>query len=99
MASSFFTGSVGGAKGNLTLTDKSRVGVIFGDLARAIDNLSSVAKDKIAAIQSKGSAMSIGDMFDLQMIMNKLSQFSEMSTSIMSAMNSAINSLSRNIKG
>ena len=98
MSTQFFTGSLGGAKGALTLTDKSRIGIVFGDLARAIDNLSSVAKSKIASIQAKGSAMSIGDMFDLQMIMNKLSQFSEMSTSIMSAMNTAINSLSRNIK-
>jgi len=38
-------------------------------------------------------------MFDRQMGMNKLSQVSEMSTSIISAMNTAINSMARNVKG
>jgi hypothetical protein len=43
--------------------------------------------------------MSIADMFDLQMAMNKLQQFSEMSTSVLSAMNGSINSMARNVKG
>lgn len=96
-----FTGKLGSAQSSLKLgaLGSGRTGLVFGELAMAIDNLSNVAKQKIAMIQAKGSAMSVADMFDLQMIMNKLSQFSEMSTSIMAAMNTAINSLSRNIKG
>jgi len=43
--------------------------------------------------------MSIADMFDLQMAMNKLQQFSEMSTAVIAAMHTSINSMARNIKG
>jgi DNA topoisomerase IB len=76
-----------------------RHGVSFSVLVDEIERLTQVAKSKIAMIRSKRSAMSIADMFDLQMGMNKLSQFSEMSTSIISAMNTAINTMARNVKG
>lgn len=73
--------------------------VRFSYLVDMIESLTLIAKSKIARIRSQKSAMSIADMFDLQMAMNKLSQFSELSTSIISAMNTAINSMARNIKG
>jgi hypothetical protein len=73
-------------------------GVIFSFLVDAINSLTAVAKSKIAIIRSKKSAMSIADMFDLQMAMNRLSQFSEMSTSVISAMNTSMNSMARNMK-
>jgi glutamate-1-semialdehyde aminotransferase len=73
--------------------------VDFKVLVEQIEQLTAMAKSKIAQIRSKGSAMSIGDMFDLQMAMNKLQQFSEMSTSVISAMNTSINSMARNVKG
>ncbi len=78
--------------------NKPQMAIEFSYLVDAINQLSAVAKSKIAAIRSKKSAMSIADMFDLQMTMNKLSQFSEMSTSIISALNTSINSMARNIK-
>ena len=78
---------------------QSRVQVFFEPLVDAIENLSNVAKSKISVIQAKKSAMSIGDMFDLQMAMNRLSQFSEMSTSVIAAMQTAIMSMARNVKG
>lgn len=71
----------------------------FSFLVDTIEELTLVAKSKIARIRSQKSAMSIADMFDLQMAMNKLSQFSEMSTSIINAMNTAINNMARNVKG
>lgn len=77
---------------------QTRTNVYFENLVEAIDNLSNVAKSKIGLIQAKKSAMSIADMFDLQMAMNRLSQFSEMSTSVISAMQSSIQSMARNIK-
>lgn len=40
----------------------------------------------------------VADMFAMQMLMNHLSQLSEMSTSVVSAANSAISSMARNIK-
>lgn len=77
---------------------QEKKGVSFSVLVDLIENLTQVAKSKIAQIRSKKSAMSIADMFDLQMAMNKLTQFSEMSTSLISSMNSAIASMARNIK-
>jgi hypothetical protein len=71
----------------------------FTALVNMIDYLSGQAVSKIANIRSKKSAMSIADMFDLQMAMNKLSQFTEMSTDVVSAVNTSANSISRNIKG
>lgn len=77
----------------------TRQGLQFNVLVDMIDFLTAVAKSKIATIRSKRSAMSIADMFDLQMSMNKLGQFSEASTAVVSAMNTSINSMARNIKG
>jgi len=74
-------------------------GVTFTVLIDEIERLTEVAKSKIAAIRSKRSAMSIADMFDLQMAMNKLSQFSDMSTSVIASMNTSIGTMARNIKG
>jgi len=73
--------------------------VNFSYLVDEIEALTLVAQSKIAHIRSEKSAMSIADMFDLQMAMNKLSQFSELSTSVISAMNTSILSMSRNVKG
>jgi len=72
-------------------------GVSFSALVAAIEDLTAVAKSKIAMIRSKRSAMSIADMFDLQMAMNRLSQLSEMSTSVISSMNTSISSMAKNV--
>lgn len=57
------------------------------------------AKAKLEEIQKQRSAISIGDMFEMQMLMNHLSQLSEMATAVVSASNTAINSMARNVKG
>ncbi len=57
------------------------------------------AKAKLLEIQERRSAISIGDMFEMQMLMNHLSQLSEMSTSVVSASHTAISSMARNVKG
>lgn len=56
------------------------------------------AKAKLLEIQQRRSAISIGDMFEMQMLMNHLSQLSEMSTSVVSASNTAISAMARNVK-
>lgn len=63
-----------------------------------INNATVSAKAKLSSIKSRRSAISIGDMFEMQMLMNHLSQLSEMSTSVVSASNSAIASMARNLK-
>ena len=85
--------------GTTTAFKDTKVGVGFTPLISEIERLTLQAKSKIAAIRSKASAMSIGDMFDLQMAMNKLQQFSELSTAVISAMNSSINTMARAVKG
>lgn len=57
------------------------------------------AKTKLLEIKNRRSAISIGDMFEMQMLMNHLSQLSEMSTNVISAANSEIQSMARNVKG
>jgi hypothetical protein len=70
----------------------------FSPLVQMINFLSQQAVSMIAQIRSQQSSMSIADMFSLQMAMNKLSQFSEMSTDIVSAVNTSALSMARNIK-
>jgi hypothetical protein len=57
------------------------------------------AQTKLAEIGARRSAISILDMFEMQMLMNHLSQISEMATGVVSAANSAIASMARNVKG
>lgn len=71
------------------------VNALFG----IINNATISAKTKLLEIQSRRSAISIGDMFEMQMLMNHLSQLSEMASGIVSASNSAIMSMARGVKG
>ena len=57
------------------------------------------AKNMLAILKARRSSISIADMFNMQMLMNHLSQLSEMSSSVVSAANSSIASMARNIKG
>lgn len=89
----------------LSLTG-GRQAIHFQPLIAGIEELTKKVEEKIGAIrktnndgEGKGQEMSIAEMFDLQFAMNKLQQFSEMSTSVVSAMNGSINSMARNIKG
>lgn len=70
------------------------VDTLFG----IVEEATKQVKEKMAILQGKGSAISIADMFEMQMLMNHLSQLSEMSTSVVSASNSAISSMARNVK-
>ena len=71
----------------------------FNELIEVIQISVTSVKAKIDEIQARGESVSIGDMFEMQMLMNHLAQLSEMSTSVVSAANSAIQSMARNIKG
>jgi len=71
------------------------VNALFG----IINDATISAKTKLLEIQSRRSAISIGDMFEMQMLMNHLSQLSEMSTGVVSASNTAIMSMARGVKG
>lgn len=67
-------------------------------LFKVINNATISAQAKLSSIKNRRSSISIGDMFEMQMLMNHLSQLSEMATSVVSASNSAIADMARNVK-
>ncbi len=69
------------------------------DLFSIITDATASAKIKLQEIKDQKSAISIGDMFEMQMLMNHLSQLSDMSTSVVSASHQAISTMARNVKG
>lgn len=68
-------------------------------LIGVVNDATISAKQKLEILKARRSSISIADMFDMQMLMNHLSQLSEMSTSVVSASNTAISSMARNVKG
>lgn len=77
---------------------QTQVGFDVGELFHIVNDATRSAKAKLAEIKARRSAISIGDMFEMQMLMNHLSQLSEMSTAVVSAANTAISSMARNVK-
>jgi hypothetical protein len=63
-----------------------------------LNDATTSAKTKIIAIKNNRSSISIGDMFEMQMLMNHLSQLSEMSSNVVSASNQAILTMARGVK-
>ena len=63
-----------------------------------VGDQTNVVNAKLSSLKATGSSISITDMFEMQMKMNRLSQFSEMATSVVSAANTAISSIARNVK-
>lgn len=66
-------------------------------LFSVVNDATVSAKVKLSEIQNRRSAVSIGDMFEMQMLMNHLSQLSQMCTSVIAASNSAISDMARNL--
>lgn len=79
--------------------DTRMTGFNVQQLFSVINNAVLSAKAKLLQIQSNRSSISIGDMFEMQMLMNHLSQLSEMATNVVSASHSAVSSMARNVKG
>lgn len=73
-------------------------GIEVATLFDAIQTAITDAKNKLKTIQSNKDQFSICDMFEMQMLMNNLSQISEMSTAVVSASNTALLSMARAIK-
>lgn len=78
--------------------NNTQSGFKVGALFAVINNAVASAKIKLSGIAANRSSVSIGDMFEMQMLMNHLSQLSEMTTNVVSASNQAINSAARSIK-
>jgi len=89
----------GGTAPNVFDGSHTMSGFSVENLFRAVQASTISAQVKLKEIGARRSAISILDMFEMQMLMNHLSQISEMSTSVVSAANSAIASMARNVKG
>jgi hypothetical protein len=75
----------------------NREGFKVDDLFDLIGSATKEVTKKLEKMKQT-SNISIPDMFEMQMLMNHLSQLSEMSSSVVSASNSAISSMARNVK-
>jgi hypothetical protein len=91
--------TVGGGSGGGMQGSQVEQGFNINFLITLVNSATISAKNKLQILQARRSAISIADMFDMQMLMNHLAQLSEMSTSIVSAANTSINSMARNVKG
>jgi hypothetical protein len=67
------------------------------ELVGVINEEINKVQDKIRTLKTQGDQISIGDMFEMQMLMNHLSQLSEMSTQLTSATHQALMSMTRNL--
>lgn len=74
-------------------------GFEVNQLFHVVNDATISAKVKIGLLSARRSAISIGDMFEMQMLMNHLNQLSEMATNVVAGANSAIMSMARNVKG
>jgi hypothetical protein len=73
-------------------------GINLRDLFVIIGTATLDARKKLEKLAAQGDAINIVDMFEMQMLMNHLSQVSDMASNVVSAANSAINSMARNVK-
>jgi len=69
------------------------------ELVGIINESTKNVTEKLRSMKNNSDEISIGEMFEMQMLMNHLSQLSEMCTSVVAAMNTSIMSMSRNVKG
>ena len=68
------------------------------ELISTVQDAIEEVKTKIDDIKNNTESISIGDMFEMQMMMNNLAQLSEMSTNVVSSTHSAVPSMARNVK-
>jgi hypothetical protein len=68
------------------------------DLLDQINQATAQVENQLDGMKTLGDQVSVTEMFKMQMLMNKLAQLSEMATSVISASNSAISSMARNVK-
>ncbi len=82
-----------------SIAAQSQVGFDFASLFDLLSSATATATAQLQAIQIAKSKIAIGDMFEMQMVANQIDQAGEMSVSVISAVNDAIVSMARNIKG
>ena len=97
-------GGIDTSPGTLALSEKEKWGSTNGKgisveyMFKFVSDQTDVVNQKLESIRNSGETISITDMFEMQMKMNRLSQYSEMATSVVSAAGGAIQSIARNVK-
>lgn len=69
----------------------------FDQLISIIEEATTNAQTKITELQGKDDNIGIADMFEMQILINQLTQLAEMSTSVVAASNSAIRTMAQNV--
>ena len=85
--------------GNFGVTGAHQSVFTVQGLFKIVNDAVVSARAQLELIKNNRSSISIGDMFQMQMLMNHLSQLSEMSTDVVQSSNTALMSMARNIKG
>lgn len=75
----------------------SKQALNFSDLIAIIEHATAEAQAKIQQLQNNKENISIGDMFEMQILMNQLTQLSEVSTAVVAASNAAIRTMAQNV--
>jgi hypothetical protein len=89
---------ISAAERKLRRAHAARMGFDTAELFEAVKQATADVRAKLETLKQKGDQISIADMFEMQLLMNHLSQLSEMATSVVSSSNSAIASMARNVK-
>ena len=71
----------------------------FGEMADIVEAAHRAAKEQLNFIKSRKENVSVGDMFDMQMMMNRFNQLCELATSVAGAMHQATYAIARNVRG
>ena len=77
---------------------EGQAGYKVQDLFNLLNDEVLNVRQQLQKIQNNKENISIADMFEMQMMMNHLSQVSEMSTAVVQQSNTAIQSMTRAMK-
>lgn len=83
---------------NFEFRTESQTGYQVKDLFSLLNDEVLNVRQQLEKIQNNKENISIADMFEMQMMMNHLSQVSEMSTAIVQQSNTAVQSMTRAMK-
>ncbi len=67
-------------------------------LVDAVAASEAVLRSRLEQLRNQSGSVSSSDMFEMQRLMNQLTQLSDMSASVIAASHSAISSMARNVK-
>lgn len=77
----------------------TQLGFSVKNLFALINDAVAQAGQKLQEIKQNTTGVNIGDMFEMQMIMNRLAQLDELSLQVVSEANTAIQSMAHNVRG